>query len=278
MPEKECFRVSKREIVSYLLAGLFVAFSAMVLLFSYSKIRSRISETVKESASSVSFVVGSGMAFADAADMTAEEIEKKLDENKVEAEKILKENDLPVIYDFTAEEEAAILSGELSSEDAENILLRKNSETDFFIYNSSEADKDAASEGVSSSEEGVSEINETNAAEDSIDKSIGEKVTRLYSLKAYYMGLLGNMLSQAESEYKSAANGDKSAKELAKKYFSQAGALEAECDSKVYAILSELENELSESGRDTSVVASIEEAYLKEKRLKKSYYLTNYMN
>lgn len=258
---------------AYLLAGVcMIVFACGTLVFS-AEIKGKISAAVKEGTSSVSFILGSGMAFADAAGMTSEEIEKKLDENKAETENILKENNLPVIRDFTAEEEAAILRGDISSEDAEKILLGKNSETNFFIDNSSEAESDEALTDVSASQSEA-----TKAAEDDIDKSIGEKVTKLYSLKAYYMGLLGNMLSQAETEYTSAKKANAASKAIAKKYLSEAGELEAECDSKVYAILAELEEELQKSGRDTSVVASMEEAYLKEKRLKKSYYLNNYMN
>jgi hypothetical protein len=86
------------------------------------------------------------------------------------------------------------------------------------------------------------------------------------------------MLNQAGEEYKSLKekDGSSAVKEIAEKYISKAAALEAECDSKVYEVLDRLECELREIGSDTSVIDSIEQAYIKEKRLKKSYYLTDY--
>jgi hypothetical protein len=104
-------------------------------------------------------------------------------------------------------------------------------------------------------------------------------VTRLYSLKAYYLGLLGNLFEQASSEYHAlAAQGNSSyaGKTVMNKYISKAADLESQCDEKVYAILSELEDELSENGGDKTLVDTIENAYIKEKRLKKSYYLSTY--
>jgi hypothetical protein len=86
------------------------------------------------------------------------------------------------------------------------------------------------------------------------------------------------MLNQAVQEYKSQkeTTGSSNAKQIAEKYISRAQALEAECDSKVYGVLEQLECELNENGSDTAVISSIEQAYIKEKRLKKSYFLTNY--
>lgn len=158
------------------------------------------------------------------------------------------------------------MSGEMSSEDVRELLVRKNSETNFFIYNTSE-------ESSAVTEEAAAEVDRG----DDIDASIGEKISELYSLKAYYLSMLGSMLSQAKAEYASMGGGS-SSDSLAREYLAKAGNLEEECDSRVYAVLAELESELIQNGRDTSVVTSLEEAYLKEKRLKKSYYLTNYLD
>jgi hypothetical protein len=65
-------------------------------------------------------------------------------------------------------------------------------------------------------------------------------------------------------------------KAVMNEYISKAADLESQCDLQVYAVLSELEAELSESGGDKTLVSTIENAYIKEKRLKKSYYLSLY--
>jgi len=250
---------AKSEAKIYMIATALTVVTIIIFAALLGEIKSHIYSLTAESLEKPKVLLDNGFALVDAINLSEEEISEQLLQNKADAENILKENGLPVIQDFTPEEEAAIMSGHISEEEAEQILSRKNSETDFFVNKVSETDD--------------------TSAEETADDTVGKIVTKLYSLKAYYMGLLGNMLSQAQQEYSATkANGSQNANALMNKYLSQAGALEDECDAKVYAVLAELESELSKRGADTSVVSSIEEAYIKEKRLKKSYYLTNYMD
>jgi hypothetical protein len=52
--------------------------------------------------------------------------------------------------------------------------------------------------------------------------------------------------------------------------------MESECDNKVDTVLTNMRNELAAIGADTSIVDTIEDAYIEEKALRKSYYLSLY--
>jgi hypothetical protein len=52
--------------------------------------------------------------------------------------------------------------------------------------------------------------------------------------------------------------------------------MESECDKKVDTLLTDMRNELAAIGADTSIVDTIEDAYIEEKALRKSYYLSLY--
>lgn len=258
-------KVSRKELTAYLLVIIAAVAVLVITVIFAGAFKAKVSSIARKVAGTVSLTVGNGFAVIDAVRFSDEEIAAQISESKAAAEKVLKENNLPIIRDFTAEEEAEIMNGRLSPEDAVKILSGKNPETGFSIDLNFETDNFTVE-------------NDSKSAAENADKAIGEKITRLYGLKAYYLGLLGNMLNQAKQEYGtlSKSQGSSAIKTIAQKYISKAAALETECDSKVYEVLDELECELEKIGADTSVISSIEQAYIKEKRLKKSYYLTNY--
>ncbi len=183
---------------------------------------------------------------------TEDEIASELDDSKEKLRTEVKEKyNADLVSDFTAEEERKIIKGEISAENAVKILEEKY--------------KDANKQNASSQNKG-----------ETVDKLIGDKVIELYSLKAYYLGKLGQIEAKVKKEYIAMPEEKKNLigkQELVAKYIGTATSLLNQCDNEVNKLLKELESELKALKEDTSVVKTIRDAYEKEKALKKAYYL-----
>ena len=94
-------------------------------------------------------------------------------------------------------------------------------------------------------------------------------------MKASYSGQVDGLVSQAKQEY-IAGKGKVSKLTIGKKYMGMAGALEAQCDGQMEAILAEIKEELKKTGGDLSLVDEIRAAYKSEKSAKKAALLEEY--
>ncbi len=114
-----------------------------------------------------------------------------------------------------------------------------------------------------------------NDKKPTIEDKSSKCIAQMYVLKSSFTSRLDGLYNEAKEYYISMSAEDRknAKKELLDKFYSQATALEAECDAKVDSILSELDSVLTESGGDKSIIEKIREAYVKEKSLKKAYYL-----
>lgn len=181
---------------------------------------------------------------------SSEEIAKEMNDTKKKLEEELKKQNIDVVSDFTAEEEKQILKGELSVEDAVANLTEKYKKTQ----------------------------NKPTAANSSqADKLIGEKTVELYSLKAYYLGQLGQMEKKVKADYVALPEEKKNfvgKKDIVNSYMSTAVGLMNQCDARVEKILAELKAGLEKLKADTSIIKTIRSAYENEKNLKKAYYLS----
>ena len=97
----------------------------------------------------------------------------------------------------------------------------------------------------------------------------------MYVLKSNFESRLGALYEQAKADYISVPNEQRSARknEVIKKVYSQAVALEKECDENVEKVLSELNSILTRTGDNKSIITKIRNSYNDEKSLKKAYYL-----
>ena len=180
-----------------------------------------------------------------------DEIAKEMDEGKKNLEEELKKQYPSVISDFSAEEEKQIIKGEITVDEALTKLNERYEETK----------KNSGSKPVSNAK---------------VDRLIGEKTIELYSLKAYYLGQLGQMEASVKRDYKTLPKDKKNLigkKEIVSKYMGTAVGLLNQCDAQVEELLSELKSELVSLGADTAIITTIRNAYEKEKNLKKAYYL-----
>ncbi len=182
---------------------------------------------------------------------TSEQIAREMDDTKKQLEDDLKQQYPSVISDFTAEEEKKIIKGEMSVDEAVEALNKK--------YQASK--KNVA-------------VQKTSNAE--IDRLIGEKTIELYSLKAYYLGQLGQMEAVVKKDYAALPKEKKNLigkQEIVSKHMGTALGLLEQCDSQVDALLSELKADLESLNADTSIIQTIRTSYENEKNLKKAYYI-----
>ena len=178
---------------------------------------------------------------------TEEEIAKELDNSKKQLATELEEKYSTVVSDLTADEEKQIMKGELSVEEAVENINKKYEEK---------------------------KTNNNNGSK--VDELIGDKVIELYSLKAYYLGQLGQMEATVKREYSALPKEKKNLlgiKEIANKHMGTAMSLLNQCDKQVNDLISQLEKELKSLKADTSILKTIRDTYENEKALKKAYYL-----
>ncbi len=186
---------------------------------------------------------------------TQEQLENEINKNKQNLEEELNQKYSTIVSDFSAEEEKKLLKGEISVEKAVENLNKR--------YEKKKSEKAQA-------------VQSNNINAEKIDELIGDKVIELYSLKAYYLGQLGQMEATVKSEYAAMPAEKKNLvgkKELVSKHMGVALGFMNQCDAKVAELVSELETELKRLGGDTAIIKTIKDAYENEKALKKAQYL-----
>lgn len=182
---------------------------------------------------------------------STEDIADKMTESKASTEQSLKKYNIPVTRDFTVEEEEKIRKGEMTVEEAMASIMSP----------------------VANTTENSNNVSDTQTEEDEI---IGRYVSEIYSLKAYYIGKLGAVEKQLKSEYVSSGKDKSKISSIVSSHLGEISAMESECDQKINTLLAGLRNELVAVNADTSIVDTIEDAYVNEKSLRKSYYLSQY--
>lgn len=190
----------------------------------------------------------SGIKYSD------EDIQQQIDTSKKDVESELEKYNISGLRDFTFEEEEAIRKGQLTVEEAVEKILSES-------INKQTSVEESGSQNMGK---------EKNVSSDDSTSIVSEYTVKLYSLKAEYLGQIGNLIDQAKTDYKNGM----SAGSLMSKYLGRAASLEKEADSEVEALLSELKGKLEAVGADTSIINTMRNSYENEKTLKKSYYLS----
>jgi len=226
---------------------------------------------------------------------TEDEINQMIINNKKELEEKLKEN-YDIVSDFTEEEERKIMTGEITVEEATAMKLqeleqkrmeKENSSSETKGKSDSEknstgtispASKDSSkTSGQTSSGSSKQPSASNSASKQKAEQIVSNRIVEFYSLKAYYLGQLGQLEARVIAEYSSFPVSKRNMigkQELANKYMSIATSLMNQCDAKVASLTAQLESEIRAVGGDTSIIGTIKSAYENEKNLKKSYYLS----
>ncbi len=160
--------------------------------------------------------------------------------------------------ELTDEEREALENGTITEQDAVEISL-----------------------GTSTLAEKITEktTGQASASQQKTDR-VSELIAQLYVLKSSFISKLDGLAAQATAEYKNTPKEERTsswAGTKISKYTGLATGLEAECDAKVEAIISELKTELKKSGGDMSIINTIRSTYDSEKQIKKAYYLNKYL-
>jgi hypothetical protein len=198
---------------------------------------------------------------------TSDDIADEMSASKAKTNEEIEKYNVPIKRDFTVEEEEQIRKGELSVDEAVSRLFQSEGEQ------SAQADT-GKGETVTDGD-----ADSTTASLTPEQEIISKYVTQIYSLKAEYIGKLGTFERELKAQYKAANGTTKSASAIASVVQSNMGtavSMESECDKKVDTLLTDMRNELAAIGADTSIVDTIEDAYVEEKALRKSYYLSLY--
>ncbi len=199
-----------------------------------------------------------------------EDIQQQIDDSKNDVKDTLKEYNIDNLRDFTFEEEEQIRRGEITYEEALKKIMEESGVTDKLTAASDDNSTNLSNENSSS----INAVTNIKANSNSAQDIVAEYAVKLYGLKAYYLGQIGNLVDSAKADYK--AKG--SVKQIARDYLGRAASLESEADTAVYALLDELDGKLKSLNADTSVVETMKNAYENEKVLKKSYYLSLYQS
>lgn len=207
-------------------------------------------------------------ALIDSFRYSQEEVEEKLGENKEQLQEYIDKNKDITVRDLTEEESEALSKGDLTEEEAVKVLTGQETEKN-----------QPANEIESKPIEPAPEEKMTSTV-------VSEAIAKLYIQKSIYLGKLDSIESQVRQDYINLVRGSgmsDEGKRAAKQQFlksniSIVAAWETECDNVVYGILDEIKTALKESNEDQSIVKKLEEAYLNEKRLKKSYFINRYMD
>ena len=210
-------------------------------------------------------------ALIDSFRYSQEEVVGKLDENKKQLQNYIDEKEI-VVRDLTEDEAKALSEGKMTEEEAVKVLTGQTPE-----------EKTPPDEGDEKPQEPQVE---PQPEEKPADTVVSEAIAKLYIQKNHYLGKLDSIEARVKGEYYALVKAEHLNKEemkAAKQQFlksniSTVAAWENECDSVVYGILDEITAALEAENEDTGIVKKLEEAYLNEKRLKKSYFINRYMD
>lgn len=237
-----------------------------------------------------------GMRYSD------EDLDSQLVSTEESVKDYMKDNDLGEIKMLTQEEEAALVSGEISQQDAVKIMTgamtldeAKNNKGSESAQTGTPSDNKTAggnSDGGQTATGGntaapaapsdggnAQEPSEPTTPAVDYDTLISEKVAELYVVKANFSSQLASMKKAAENEFDSYPKEERTdAKklEIIKSKISGASALEKQCDAQVAVIVADLKSLLAEAGRDTALADKINEAYNQEKKVMKAKYVNKY--
>ena len=206
-----------------------------------------------------------------AATSSAGEIKQQQENNEQRTRDILSGLTDMDIRELPEDMRLKLKNGEISEEEALNIILGAENPASSKENNSSESDNVK---------------NDTNSKDvnDSLNTStsVGRKeeiIAKIYLLRAEYLNKIDALIASGKATISSIPKEEFT---LSKKmsvlnmYKSKGSALESDCDSRMEGLLSELRDELENLGESTDVVSDIRTVYNEQKHLKKEELLNTY--
>lgn len=209
------------------------------------------------------------------------ELEEKYEKNEEKLQESMKDLGVETIRPLTEEESNKLNSGEMSKEEAIDLILGRNEQTQENTTDNAVIDKPNDEKGKNSVDDGNNEkTSEYKKKNEEISQLLGE----LYVLKSQFSAELSEIEDWVNKqygilcdEYDGSENIPSSVKtKVGKKAYEKALALEDECDKKVEEILSRVKVLLKETNQSITIVDEIRASYENEKSKAISYYMSQF--
>ena len=213
-----------------------------------------------------------------------DQLKNQMETSKEKVQEVLEQYEIEGIRDLTVEEEEQLMKGEISIEEALDLIMNRESESAM-----KEEEGSAKKDVLENTEGSTTPTSSTDSTESKVptastdtDKSeagqIVEKyVEKMYTLQATFLSELGAIEAKARAVFAQLPKEERNlstAQKLAPSFINEGLALESKCDGEVSSLLNAFEAELKEVGANTAIVKDMREAYQTQKRLKKAYYLS----
>lgn len=111
------------------------------------------------------------------------------------------------------------------------------------------------------------------------NEKVAEYVAKMYVIKSEFLNILNEFETNIKNQYLALPKEQRTTATKAKivaDNMAYVTSLEAQCDARVDAVTKELYELMKANGKDTALVDAIKAAYVNEKELKKSYYISLY--
>ena len=208
--------------------------------------------------------------------------QKKLDTDE-RAMEAIKEFGIESVRPLTEDETKKLSSGEITEEQAVDIVLGRYDE----IGEPEKENEQPATEQDSSAVNTGTKNNNPSASNMSDEykvknEEIAELIGKMYVLKAQFTSDLSDIEDWVNSEYRKYmkeydGNIPSSVKmKVGQTAYSDALALEKDCDAQVTVIFNRITTLLNETGQSTVIVDEMKAAYDNEKMVAKSYYMSQF--
>lgn len=204
-----------------------------------------------------------GMSYTD------EQLKDQMETSKNKVQKALDQYEIQGIRDLTIKEEEQLMKGEITVEEALNLIINKEESQPTLKEEEAIVQKYQLDQPVASTAPA-----ESTALE--VERIVEKYVEKMYTLQATFLSELGGIEAKARAVFSKLPKEERNlstAKKLAPTFINEGLALEGKCDGQVDALLNAFQKELKEIGADTTIVEQMREAYKTQKRLKKAYYL-----
>ncbi len=199
---------------------------------------------------------------------TQEELDNQIAEHQQQMQEMLDSHTEITVRDLTDEEKDALREGTLSTED----LIGRLTET-----NTAEPVAEPSQPPAAESTETTPPPPPPPPAESTYEQQLSALVAQVYILRESFQNQLAQIEAEAKAEYHALPEEQRAKSalaDLAWGYYDRMKAMEAECDASMTKIVDEMRTLIAENHGDETLPDSVWASYLKEKELKKTWYLS----
>lgn len=231
---------------------------------------------------------------------SSDEISSMQADNDKKANELLNNLAVETMRDLTDEERQLLASGELSESDAISLIQGLMPPIDFSEVTTDEIDEtdvpdetSAADTSVdtSATKPAVTTAQTTTKGKDThealtperaaeLQNRVSEIIAEIYLLRATYLNKIETLIADTKAEYialpKDQHNMKGKMRIIEKSLVPKGNALEAECDTSMNKLLTELEGVLNELGTGTAIIDEIKATYQEQKDLKMAELYNQY--